>query len=61
MNRVFQPGNGRDNRVAAIDFPLSETTTPRRRYVAWFAADPGTRVRAIVSYETVRDHTVRRR
>ncbi|EMI24355.1 hypothetical protein RESH_05076 [Rhodopirellula europaea SH398] len=30
--------NDRDNRVAAIDFPLSKTTTPRLRFIAWFAA-----------------------
>ena len=30
--------NVRDNRVAAIDFPLSKTTTPRLRFIAWFAA-----------------------
>ncbi|ELP34492.1 hypothetical protein RBSWK_01578 [Rhodopirellula baltica SWK14] len=35
---VCQSDNGRDNRVAAIDFPLSKTTTPRLRFIAWFAA-----------------------
>jgi hypothetical protein len=31
--------NGRDNRVAAIDFPLSKTVTPRLRFIARFDAD----------------------
>jgi hypothetical protein len=30
--------NDRDNRVAAVDSPLSRTTTPRLRFIAWFAA-----------------------
>ncbi|HBE61187.1 MAG TPA: hypothetical protein DDX19_00125 [Rhodopirellula baltica] len=29
--------NDRDNRVAAIGFPLSTMTTPRLRFIAWFA------------------------
>ena len=29
--------NDRDNRVAAIDLPLSKTATPRFRFIAWFA------------------------
>ncbi len=38
-NRVsLRPQNDRDNRVAAIDFPLSKTTTPRLRFIAWFVA-----------------------
>ncbi|KAA5539490.1 hypothetical protein FYK55_24470 [Roseiconus nitratireducens] len=28
--------NGRENRVAAIDFPLSNAMSPRVRFIAWF-------------------------
>ncbi|ELP35338.1 hypothetical protein RBSWK_00738 [Rhodopirellula baltica SWK14] len=34
-----QSDNDRDNRVAAIDFPLSKTTAPRLRLIAWLCVD----------------------
>jgi hypothetical protein len=41
--------NDRDNRVAAIDFPLSKTTAPRLRFIAWFRTFSATKIWTIVA------------